>query len=1192
MLIDKDIKGTPLGYRVVIITLDAHSAGPCDRAAERLAKDFPGLSVEVHAAAEWGESPDALVRAQGSIAKGDIILVNLLFLEEHVSAILPSLKARRSDCDAMGVVLSDASLVSLTLMGSLDMSAPQSTMMSLLKKLRGSSKPSTETGEKKMRMLKRIPKILKFIPGKFQDLRSWFLIMQYWLAGSDTNVEAMVRFLVSRYCRIDEWKNCEAGAPIEYPDVGLYHPKLPSKITTEIGELPKLKNSKATIGVLMLRSYVLSDDTAHYDEVIHTCEKSGLQVIPAFAGGLDSRPAVEKYFKGSFGVKVDAILSLTGFSLVGGPAYNDTPAAVKMLKSLDVPYLAAHPLEFQTLSQWANSSQGLGPIETTMLIALPELDGATNPTVFAGRHGEDTCLGCALRCSGHGSRALAPCFERIKTLVSRVDKMAALHRSKVVDRKVAIVLFGFPPNAGAAGTAAYLNVFESLFNTLQAMEARGYHINLPESVEELRELVLKGTAEIYGQEANVAAHVSADNIVENTPWLSEIEEVWGPAPGRIQADGNGVFILGKEFGNVFVGLQPTFGYEGDPMRLLFEKGFAPTHAFNAFYQWLKVSFEADAILHFGMHGALEFMPGKQTGLGSFDWPDRLIGNLPNIYLYASNNPSEASLAKRRSNAITITHLTPPLASAGLYKGLVELKESLSRWREMAADQAERSDLELLIVEQAAAVDLDGSHPAKLWIKLLETEEALIPEGLHVLGKPMSEQSRLEYISHLTEADEETKAKVNECLQNDYEIPALLHALDGGFTPPVPGGDLIRSTEILPTGRNIHAFDPFRMPTKFACQEGAKQAQILLEAHNSGSMPRTVALVLWGSDNIKSDGVPVAQALALMGAKPRFDSFGRLAGADLIPLEILQRPRIDVIMTLSGIFRDLLPLQTKLLAEASLMAAEADEPLEMNFIRANALSYVEEIGVDIETAALRVFSNAEGAYGSNVNQLVDSSAFEDEDELADAYERRKSFAYGVNGKASSKPELLQKALKDVDLAYQNLESAELGITTVDHYFDTLGGISRAVRRAKGKDIDIYISDQTRGAGKVRTLADQVALETRSRSLNPKFYEALLSHGSEGVRQLEAHVTNTLGWSATTGKVKPWVYQRLSETFVIDDKMRQRMAELNPTAGLKMANRLLEAHQRDYWQPDEETLEALKRGANELEDQCEGVIIAAE
>jgi magnesium chelatase subunit H len=350
----------------------------------------------------------------------------------------------------------------------------------------------------------------------------------------------------------------------------------------------------------------------------------------------------------------------------------------------------------------------------------------------------------------------------------------------------------------------------------------------------------------------------------------------------------------------------------------------------------------------------------------------------------------------------------------------------------------------------------------------------------------------------------------------------------------------------------------------------------------------VALVLWGSDNIKSDGGPIAQALALIGAKPRFDHYGRLSGADLIPLAELGRPRIDVVMTLSGIFRDLLPLQTRMLAEAAWKAATADEPLAQNFIRAHSLAYAEEMGVDIETAALRVFSNAEGAYGSNVNTLIGSSAFGQEDELADAYEARKSFAYGRTGKSVKNAALLQKALKDVDLAYQNLESVELGVTSVDHYFDTLGGIARAVKRARGgEDTPVYIGDQTRGGGQVRTLKDQIALESRSRTLNPKFYEGLLRHGAEGVRLIEAHVTNTMGWSATTGHVDPWVYQRLSETFVLDEAMRRRLAELNPEASSRMAGRLLEASDRQYWQPDAETLAALQRAADELEDRLEGI-----
>jgi magnesium chelatase subunit H len=439
---------------------------------------------------------------------------------------------------------------------------------------------------------------------------------------------------------------------------------------------------------------------------------------------------------------------------------------------------------------------------------------------------------------------------------------------------------------------------------------------------------------------------------------------------------------------------------------------------------------------------------------------------------------------------------------------------------------------------------------------------------------------------LMQTDPETAARTDRLMAEDHEIPALIRALDARFVPPVAGGDLIRAPEILPTGRNIHAFDPFRMPTEFALRDGAAQARRLIEAH--ARLPRSVAIVLWGSDNIKSDGGPIAQALALMGARPRFDSYGRLSGADLIPLAELGRPRIDVVMTLSGIFRDLLPLQTRMLAEAAFKAASAeDEPLAQNFIRAHALACAEEMGVDLETAALRVFSNAEGTYGANVNHLVQSSAFGEEDELADAYEARKSFAYGRSGKPVKNAALLQQTLRTVDLAYQNLESVELGVTTVDHYFDTLGGIARAVRRARGTEAPVYIGDQTRGTGKVRTLRDQIALETRSRSLNPKFYEGMLRHGAEGVRAIEAHVTNTMGWSATAQAVEPWVYQRLSETFVLDAEMRRRLAALNPEASARMAGRLIEASERNYWQPDPATLAALHDAADELEDRLEGI-----
>jgi magnesium chelatase subunit H len=641
------------------------------------------------------------------------------------------------------------------------------------------------------------------------------------------------------------------------------------------------------------------------------------------------------------------------------------------------------------------------------------------------------------------------------------------------------------------------------------------------------------------------------------------------------------------------------------MRLLFERGFAPTHAFSAFYRWIREDFGAHAVLHFGTHGALEFMPGKQAGLSAECWPDRLIGELPNFYLYASNNPSEGMLAKRRAGAALISYLTPPVANAGLYRGLLDLKSSLDRWRGLDpyCDAAVRGSLAELVQAQAAAVDLAPAEPAwtaeelqgrvvALAEALLELEYTLIPHGLHVIGGVLTPEQRSQTLDAAGVTDSAERARLEALLATDPELPAILHALDGGYIRPAPGGDLLRSTAVLPTGRNLHGFDPFKIPSAFAVQDGARQADRLLARHAEGgsALPETVAIVLWGTDNLKTEGGPIAQALWLMGAEPRHDSYGRVSGAKLIPLEKLGRPRIDVMVTLSGIFRDLLPLQTKLLAEAALLAAQAEEPAELNYIRKHALDFQARHGGGIEQAALRVFGNAEGAYGSNVNGMIDAGVWTDEDELAETYVRRKGFAYGVDGKAARQDQVLGHLLGSVEVTYQNLDSVEVGLTTIDQYFDTLGGISRAVRRARnGAEAAVYVGDQTRGEGTIRTVAEQVALETRTRALNPKWFEALLAHGYEGVRQIEAQVTNTMGWSATTGQVAPWIYQQLAQTYMLDPEMRARLAKLNPTASVRIANRLIEAHERSYWQPSEDTIEALRRAGEELEDRLEGIAV---
>ena len=1230
--------------RVVVVTMDSHLSGAAARAQKLLKRDFPGLELSVHAADEWGTDDAALARCKASIARGDIVIATMLFLDDHVRAVMPALAARRNDCDAMICCMSASEVVKLTRIGKFDMSGEALGAIAWLKKLRGNRKGSSPGGKGEMKMLRQLPKLLRFIPGTAQDMRAYFLTLQYWLAGSEQNIANMVRLLLDRYAdgpRRGLRGIAKAQAPVEYADIGVYHPRMKDRIADSGDRLPAMANEKGTVGLLLLRSYLLAGNAGHYDGVISAFEARGLRVIPVFASGLDQRPAIERFFMKDGRSMVDAVVSLTGFSLVGGPAYNDSKAAEDILARLDVPYLSAHPVEFQTLEQWGASDRGLMPVEGTIMVAIPELDGASGPMVYGGRSDGAgvPCTGCERACTFARSEIggeMRVCSERADMLASRTARLVAMRRSERGDRKVAVVLFNFPPNAGNTGTAAFLSVFESLHRTLAAMKREGYQVDVPADADELRERIVVGNAARFGADANVHARIPAGDHVRNEKWLRQIEAQWGPAPGKQQSDGSSIFVLGERFGNVFVGVQPAFGYEGDPMRLLFEKGFAPTHAFSAFYRWLREDFGASAVLHFGTHGALEFMPGKQAGLSGACWPDRMIGDLPNLYLYASNNPSEGTIAKRRSAATLVSYLTPPVAHAGLYKGLVELKASIVRWRGLPPDEGdEQSGLAALIQAQASALELAQAEPAwidqaeaigKLSDAVLELEYTLIPHGLHVVGETPSAEQRVEMLQAVADASHGVRpeksvleaivrgdapealasrddasarlykelADMDRILQQDHEIPSILHALDGKFVRPAPGGDLLRTPAILPTGRNLHGFDPFRIPSAFAVQDGAQQAQRLIEKHVAGGhgLPQSVAIVLWGTDNLKNEGAPIGQALALLGAKPRFDGYGRLTGAELIPLDELNRPRIDVIITMSGIFRDLLPLQIKLLAEACFLAASADEPVEQNLVRKHALAYQALHHCDLETASLRVFGNADGAYGSNVNHLVENGRWDDEDELAETYTRRKSFAYGLKGQPVQQTALLKDALATVDLAYQNLDSVELGVTTVDHYFDTLGGISRAVRIARGgESAPVYIGDQTRGAGTVRTLSEQVALETRTRMLNPKWYEGMLKHGYEGVRQIEEHVTNTMGWSATTGEVAPWVYRQLTETFVLDPEMRERLASLNPVASAKVANRLIEAHERKYWSPDPEMLEVLRRAGEELEDRLEGVGVAA-
>jgi magnesium chelatase subunit H len=438
------------------------------------------------------------------------------------------------------------------------------------------------------------------------------------------------------------------------------------------------------------------------------------------------------------------------------------------------------------------------------------------------------------------------------------------------------------------------------------------------------------------------------------------------------------------------------------------------------------------------------------------------------------------------------------------------------------------------------------------------------------------------------------AKLRSQLADNQETVSLIRALRGEYIEPGPGADLIQNPAILPTGRNTHAVNPYLVPSTVAFERARPVAQALLERHLSatGRYPETIAMVLWGIDNIKTEGEAVAQALWLLGVKPRRDSLNRATDVEVIPLEELGHPRIDVVMTISGIFRDLFGTTMGLLDRAVRRVAELDEPEDFNFVRKHIKEQIAAGDFSFDEAVVRVFSNAAGNYGTNVNFMVLESQWEDSQELGDLFVTRKSFAYGRDSQGRTfdgreAKRLLEKALSRVEVSYQNIDTTEVGITDVDHYFEYLGGVSKAVEKHAGARPVIYLSDTLSPNAKVRTLEETIQLETRTKALNPKWYEGMLKHGFSGVAEIEHQVTNTFGWSATADAVDDWIYDAVAETFVLDEQMLERLRSLNPHSTRTMVGRLLEAAGRGLWKAEQSVLEKLQDAFGKIEDQLEGV-----
>ncbi|WP_413201014.1 magnesium chelatase subunit H [Nostoc piscinale] len=1304
--------------KVVYVVLESQYQSALSQAVRTINANNPDLAIEISGyLIEELRDPENYEEFQRDIQSANIFIASLIFIEDLAQKVVAAVEPHRDNLDVAVVFPSMPEVMRLNKMGSFSLAQlgqSKSAIAQFMKKRKEKSGAGFQDGM--LKLLRTLPQVLKFLPiDKAQDARNFMLSFQYWLGGSPENLENFLLMLADKYVLKDVEKqkaaSLEYQAPVVYPDMGIWHP-LATTMYEDVREylnwysarrdIPQdLKDPLAPcVGLVLQRTHLVTGDDAHYVAMVQELEALGARVVPVFAGGLDFSKPVDAYFyePTTKTPLVDAVISLTGFALVGGPARQDHPKAIDSLKRLNRPYMVALPLVFQTTEEWLDSDLGLHPIQVALQIAIPELDGAIEPIILSGRDGA-TGKAIALQ-------------DRIAAVAQRALKWANLRRKPKLNKKVAITVFSFPPDKGNVGTAAYLDVFGSIYEVMHALKNNGYDVqDIPENAKELMEQVIHDAQAQYASpELNIAYKMSVPEYEELTPYSQRLEENWGPPPGNLNSDGQNLLIYGKQFGNVFIGVQPTFGYEGDPMRLLFSRSASPHHGFAAYYTYLERVWGADAVLHFGTHGSLEFMPGKQMGMSGECYPDNLIGTIPNLYYYAANNPSEATIAKRRSYAETISYLTPPAENAGLYKGLKELSELIASYQTLK-DSGRGIPIVNTIMDKCRIVNLDkdinlpetdakdmtpeerDNIVGSVYRKLMEIESRLLPCGLHVIGKPPSAEEAIATLVNIASLDRQeeeilslpriiansigrdideiyqnsdrgvledvqllqditlatraaVRALVQEqtdaegrvslvsklnffnmgkkepwvealhkagypkvdasalkplfeylefCLQQvcaDNELGALLKGLEGEYVLPGPGGDPIRNPDVLPTGKNIHALDPQSIPTAAAVQSAKIVVDRLLarnKAENNGNWPETIACVLWGTDNIKTYGESLAQIMWMVGVRPVPDALGRVNKLELIPLEELGRPRIDVVINCSGVFRDLFINQMNLLDQGVKMAAEADEPLEMNFVRKHAMQQAEELGINLRQAATRVFSNASGSYSSNINLAVENSTWDSEAELQEMYLTRKSFAFSADnpGMMEQSRKIFESTLKTAEATFQNLDSSEISLTDVSHYFDSDPTKVVSSLRGDGKTPASYIADTTTANAQVRTLSETVRLDARTKLLNPKWYEGMLSHGYEGVRELSKRLVNTMGWSATAGAVDNWIYEDTNETFIKDEEMQKRLMNLNPHSFRKMVSTLLEVNGRGYWETSEENLDRLRELYQEVEDRIEGI-----
>ncbi|WP_050803767.1 MULTISPECIES: cobaltochelatase subunit CobN [Protofrankia] len=1092
-----------------------------------------------------------------------------------------------------------------------------------------------------------------------------------------------------------------------------------------------VKTDRPTVGVVFYRAHATSGNTAFVDVLCDALETRGVNARPVFAAslrGLGSASDDVLPLLAGVDALIVTVLAAGGTRPADASAGGDEEAwDIGALAALDIPVLQGLCLT-SSRAQWAGSDAGLSPMDAAMQVAIPEFDGRIITVPFSFKEsGPD------------GVPGYVADPERAARLAGTAARLARLRHVPNAEKKIALVLSSYPTKHARVGNAVGLDTPASAVRLLAALRAAGYDLGedgpggrpVPTDGDTLiHTLIAAGGHDVeWLTEQQLAAAPARVPASVYRRWFDALPaslregmlQHWGEPPGSLYvdppavtpgdipgsagggllrpADGDGrepaIVLAALRFGNVLLMIQPPRGFGENPVAIYHDPDLPPSHHYLAAYRWLDEEFGADAVVHLGKHGTLEWLPGKGLGLSAGCAPDAVLGDLPLVYPFLVNDPGEGTQAKRRAHAVIVDHLVPPLARADTYGDMARLEQLLDEHATLAAlDPAKlpavRAQIWTLIQAAQLHHDLglderpgdDDFDNFLLHVDgyLCEVKDTQIRDGLHILGAAPAGDARVNLVLAILRASQvwggtagalpglraalglvegggaarvevdgfeaaaralvagmdatgwDPAAAAGVCAdvltdggasggaagpgytevervlafaatevvprldRTSDEITNVLRALGGGFVPPGPSGSPTRGlVGVLPTGRNFYSVDPKAIPSRLAWETGRALADSLLARHlaDTGSYPASVGLTVWGTSAMRTQGDDIAEVLALLGCRPTWDDASRrVTGFEVVPLSELGRPRVDVVVRISGFFRDAFPHVIALLDDAITTVAGLDDEADAdNLLAAHVRADLAHDGAahgDRRRATSRIFGSKPGAYGAGLLPLIDSREWRSDADLAEVYAVWGGYAYGRGLDGRQARADMEQAFRRIQVAVKNADTREHDLVDSDDYFQYHGGMVAAVRALTGASPAAYIGDSAvPDAVRTRTLREETHRVFRARVVNPRWIAAMRRHGYKGAFELAATVDYLFGYDATAGVVQDWMYESLAASYVFDPETRDFMRASNPWALRGIAERLLEAADRGLWEkPDPVTLDGLRQTYLDLEGDLEG------